>query len=93
MPDSAHPPTDADLDERVKALEEYLEANPTSTPVSAPPSRAIDHTGGVVVEFSSTSHPGFHLSFRQAAGIAATAILLTGIVALLLTHRRRNSDR
>jgi hypothetical protein len=92
MPDSARPPDAHDLDERVRALEEYVKANPPTTPAPASPSRPVDYTGGVVMEFPHTSRLDFHLTFRQAAGIATTAIVLVGII-LLVTRTWRKSGR
>jgi hypothetical protein len=92
MPDSAHPPDTHDLDERVRALEEYLKANPPTTPMPASPSRSGDYTGGMVVEFPHTSRLDFHLSFRQAVGIATAVIAVAGII-LFLTRPWRKSGR
>lgn len=89
MPDSPHQPDTNEIDDRVRALEEYVKANPPPKPAS--PSRSGDYTGGIVVEFPHTSRFDFHLSYLRAAGIVTTAVVLLGII-LFLTCRFRKSS-
>jgi hypothetical protein len=92
MPDSAHQPDAQDIDERVRALEEYVKANPAPAPIPASPGHSGDYTGGIVVEFPHASRFDFHLSFYRAVGIATTAIVVVGII-LFLTRPWRKSGR
>jgi hypothetical protein len=89
MPDSTHPPTAADLDERVKALEEYTRANPPAALPTSASSAHVGYTGGIVIEFP---HTHVHLSYPQIVSIvAAGAITMVG--AILLVLKRPDKSR
>jgi hypothetical protein len=81
MPDSAHPPDTHDIDERVKALEEYVRANPPAALPTSASSTHVGYTGGIVVKFP---HTHIHLSYPQTVGIVAGTIAMAGAILLVL---------